>query len=156
MNRSKKGFWIFIFPALFAFTVVQVIPTLMGIGYSFTDWNGIGSEKKFVGLQNYITTVTDDPLFRQAFIFTFLFSICAVITINVIGFGLALLVTQKIKGANLLRGIFFMPNLIGGILLGLHGSSFLYRYSRQLERLLILPGCRDGLLIRRPDLSDFL
>ena len=118
MNRSKKGFWIFIFPALFAFTVVQVIPTLMGIGYSFTDWNGIGSEKKFVGLQNYITTLTDDPLFRQAFIFTFLFSICAVITINVIGFGLALLVTQKIKGANILRGIFFMPNLIGGILLG--------------------------------------
>ena len=73
MNRSKKGFWIFIFPALFAFTVVQVIPTLMGIGYSFTDWNGIGSEKKFVGLQNYITTLTDDPLFRQAFILHFYF-----------------------------------------------------------------------------------
>ena len=118
MNRSKKGFWIFIFPALFAFTVVQVIPTLMGIGYSFTDWNGIGTTKNFVGLINYITTLTDDALFRQAFVFTFLFSICAVISVNVIGFALALLVTQKIKGANLLRGIFFMPNLIGGILLG--------------------------------------
>ena len=53
-----------------------------------------------------------------SFLFTFLFSICAVITVNVIGFALAMLVTQKIKGSNLLRGIFFMPNLIGGILLG--------------------------------------
>ena len=90
----------------------------MGIGYSFTDWNGIGATKNFVGLKNYITTLTDDALFRQAFLFTFLFSVFAVISVNVIGFALALLVTQKIKGANLLRGIFFMPNLIGGILLG--------------------------------------
>lgn len=118
MNKSKRGFWIFIFPALLAFTVVQVIPTFMGIGYSFTDWNGIGTTKNFVGLQNYITTLVSDVQFRQAFVFTFLFSVCSVITVNAIGFALALLVTQKIKGANLLRGVFFMPNLIGGILLG--------------------------------------
>ena len=53
----------------------------MGIGYSFTDWNGIGTTKNFVGLKNYITTLTDDALFRQAFVFTFLFSICAVISV---------------------------------------------------------------------------
>ena len=118
MKKSKKGFWIFICPALFAFIVVQIIPTIMGIGYSFTDWNGVGKTKNFVGLGNYITTLTNDTQFRNAFLFTFLFSICAVITVNVIGFALAMLVTQKIKGSNLLRGIFFMPNLIGGILLG--------------------------------------
>ena len=67
---------------------------------------------------DHITTLTNDTQFRNAFLFTFLFSICAVITVNVIGFALAMLVTQKIKGSNLLRGIFFMPNLIGGILLG--------------------------------------
>ena len=116
MKKSKKGFWIFICPALFAFIVVQIIPTIMGIGYSFTDWNGVGKTKNFVGLGNYITTLTNDTQFRNAFLFTFLFSICAVITVNVIGFALAMLVTQKIKGSNLLRGIFFMPNLIGGIL----------------------------------------
>lgn len=118
MKMSKRGFWIFIGPALLAFLVVQVIPTAMGIGYSFTDWNGIGKSKNFVGLSNYIKILTEDTQFRSAFIFTFLFSICAVVTVNVLGFALALLVTQKIKGANLLRGIFFMPNLIGGILLG--------------------------------------
>ncbi|MGN1197861.1 MAG: carbohydrate ABC transporter permease [Acetatifactor sp.] len=118
MKKSKKGFWVFILPALLAFIVVQVIPMFMGISYSFTDWNGVGATKNFVGLQNYITTLTGDAQFRQAFAFTFLFSICAVIMVNAVGFGLALLVTQRMKGANLLRGIFFMPNLIGGILLG--------------------------------------
>ena len=73
MKKSKKGFWIFICPALFAFIVVQIIPTIMGIGYSFTDWNGVGKTKNFVGLGNYITTLTNDTQFRNAFLFTFLF-----------------------------------------------------------------------------------
>ena len=118
MKKSKKGFWLFIAPALIAFTMVQIIPTIMGIGYSFTDWNGISKTKHFVGLSNYITILTNDLQFRKAFVFTFLFSVCAVISVNVIGFALAMLVTQKIKGSNFLRGVFFMPNLIGGILLG--------------------------------------
>ena len=118
MKKSKKGFFLFMAPALVAFTLVQLIPTVMGIGYSFTDWNGISKAKHFVGVQNYITILTSDLSFRNAFIFTFLFSVCAVIAVNLIGFALAILVTQRIKGVNLLRGIFFMPNLIGGILLG--------------------------------------
>ena len=118
MKKSKKGFFLFMAPALVAFTLVQLIPTVMGIGYSFTDWNGISKAKHFVGVQNYITILTSDLSFRNAFIFTFLFSVCPVISVNLIGFILAILVTQRIKGVNLLRGIFFMPNLIGGILLG--------------------------------------
>ena len=118
MKKSKKGFFLFMAPALVAFTLVQLIPTVMGIGYSFTDWNGISKAKHFVGVQNYITILTSDLSFRNAFIFTFLFSVCAVISVNLIGFVLATLVTQRIKGVNFLRGIFFIPNLIGGILLG--------------------------------------
>lgn len=118
MKKSKKGFWLFIAPALIAFAMVQIIPTFMGIGYSFTDWDGISKTKHFVGLSNYITILTNDLQFRNAFVFTLLFSVCAVISVNVIGFALAMLVTQKIKGSNFLRGVFFMPNLIGGILLG--------------------------------------
>lgn len=118
MKRSKSGFWLFMAPTLVAFVLVQLIPTIKGIYYSFTNWKGIGAEKSFVGLANYINTFTNDPKFIHAFLFTFGFAICAVISVNVVGFGLALLVTQKFKGANLMRGIFFMPNLIGGILLG--------------------------------------
>lgn len=118
MRKPKGGFWVFVGPALLAFLLVQVIPTLQGIYYSFTDWNGIGTEKSFVGLSNYITAFTKDTLFQNAFAFTFLFACCAVVCVNVVGFGLALLVTKKIRGMNLMRGVFFMPNLIGGILLG--------------------------------------
>lgn len=118
MKRSKAGFWVFMTPTLIAFIMVQFIPTIKGIYYSFTNWRGIGAEKSFVGLTNYINTFTNDPKFVHAFLFTFGFAVCAVISVNVVGFALALLVTQKFKGANLMRGIFFMPNLIGGILLG--------------------------------------
>ena len=75
MKKSKKGFFLFMAPALVAFTLVQLIPTVMGIGYSFTDWNGISKAKHFVGVQNYITILTSDLSFRNAFIFTFLFCV---------------------------------------------------------------------------------
>ena len=112
-------FWVFLAPALISFTIIVLIPTLIGFFYSLTDWNGIvGSEINFVGLQNFVDIFTRDDTFLHAVGFTALFSICAVILVNLVGFALALLVTQKFRGATLLRGIFFMPNLIGGLLLG--------------------------------------
>ena len=119
MKKSKLRFWIFLAPALISFTIIVLIPTLIGFFYSLTDWNGIvGSEINFVGFQNFVDIFTRDDTFLHAFGFTALFSICAVILVNLVGFALALLVTQKFRGATLLRGIFFMPNLIGGLLLG--------------------------------------
>jgi len=117
VKRSKLFFWLFLFPALFAFLVVEIIPTLVGIWYSFTDWNGISLEKNFVALQNY-RAIFSDSQFLYSFAFTALFAVAAVVFINLVGFSLALLVTGGMRGSNLLRGIFFMPNLIGGILLG--------------------------------------
>ena len=119
MKKSKVRFWVFLAPALISFTIIVLIPTLIGFFYSLTDWNGlVGSEINFVGLQNFVDIFTRDDTFLHAFGFTALFSICAVILVNLVGFALALLVTQKFRGATLLRGIFFMPNLIGGLLLG--------------------------------------
>lgn len=119
MKKSKLRFWIFLAPALLSFSLVVLIPMLIGFFYAFTDWNGIvGSKMQFVGFQNFIEIFTRDDSFLHAFGFTALFSICAVVLVNLTGFALALLVTQRFKGATLLRGIFFMPNLIGGLLLG--------------------------------------
>lgn len=117
MRRKQTGFWLFILPALIAFVLVVLIPAVKGFYYSFTDWTGIGKNATFTGLTNYIRLL-DDSRFWSSFSFTFVFAICAVICINVVGFGLAILVTNRIKGANIARTIFFMPNLIGGILLG--------------------------------------
>lgn len=119
MKKSKVRFWVFLAPALISFTIIVLIPTLIGFFYALTDWNGmVGSEVNFVGFQNFVDIFTRDDSFIHAFGFTALFSLCAVILVNLVGFALALLVTQKFRGATLLRGIFFMPNLIGGLLLG--------------------------------------
>lgn len=119
MKRSKLRFWVFLAPALISFCIIVLIPMIIGIFYAFTDWNGIiGGNVKFVGLQNFVDILTKDSSFYHALGFTVLFSICSVSLVNLVGFCLALFVTQKFKGATLLRGIFFMPNLIGGLLLG--------------------------------------
>lgn len=116
MKNRSLSFWLFLTPTLVALALVVFIPMLEGLFYSFTDWDGL-SFTKMVGFQNYITLLHDEA-FVNAFWFTVAFVIVTVIALNVIGLGLALLVTQKFKGSNFLRTVFFMPNMIGGLILG--------------------------------------
>lgn len=118
MKKSKLGFWGFVLPSLFFFTLVVVVPAVWGLGYSLTDWNGISQSVHFVALQNYIHIFTEDVDFLHSFVFTLVFTVFAVIGVNLVGFLLALLVTSHAKCTTFMRGAFFMPNLIGGILLG--------------------------------------
>lgn len=117
MKKRNLSFWYFVGPILFAYIIIQLMPLLVGIYYSFTDWNGINSSVKIIGIKNYITAFKD-PTFGHAFLFTVKFTILSLIILNVIAFGLALLVTKESKISNLLRTVFFMPNLIGGLILG--------------------------------------
>lgn len=112
----KKYFPIFILPTLIAFVVVFVIPFLLGVGLSFTEFTTV-SDAKWVGLSNYIRAFSNSE-FLNALWFTGKFAVVAVVTINVFAFLLALLLTRGMHGTNLFRTIFFMPNLIGGIVLG--------------------------------------
>lgn len=114
-HRSIINF-IFLFPLLFSFAVTVLIPLGLGIIYSFTDWNGIRLTG-FVGFSNY-TTMFKDPAFVWSVLLTFLFVIFNMVLINVIGFMLALLCTSKMRGINFFRASYFLPNLIGGIVLG--------------------------------------
>jgi len=118
MKYGKKWFWIFVLPILLAFTVVVIVPLITGIYYSFTEWNGrVDQIPQFIGLKNYVTVFGDEG-FRNAFIFTTKFTLVSIVVVNVVGFSLALLVTRKLKMSNFMRTIFFMPNLIGGLILG--------------------------------------
>lgn len=117
MKKNNLSFWLFVGPVLAAFTLVQLIPLLLGIYYSFTDWNGIKSDVKWIGFENYITAFKD-PSFTQSFWFTLKFTVLSVIVLNILGFLLAIIATRKSKLSNTLRTIFFMPNLIGGLILG--------------------------------------
>ncbi len=107
---------IFLFPLLFTFLVTVIIPLVLGIGYSFTDWTGI-KMTKVVGFANY-QTMFKDPSFIWSILITFIFVAVNMIMINVVGFALALLCTSKMRGTGFFRAAYFLPNLIGGIVLG--------------------------------------
>ena len=112
----KRYFPIFVLPTLLAFAVAFMVPFIMGIYLSFCDFTTV-TNAKFVGISNYAKAFTN-PDFLKALWFTVKFAVLAVVTINICGFALALMLTQDIKGRNIFRTIFFMPNLIGGIVLG--------------------------------------
>ena len=115
-HHRKIVYFLFLFPLLFTFAVTVIIPLILGIGYSFTDWTGI-RYTKVVGLANY-QAMFKDPAFIWSVLITFVFVIINVVMINLVGFLLALLCTVKMRGVAFFRAAYFLPNLIGGIVLG--------------------------------------
>gem|GEM_PF-26046 len=107
---------LFLFPLLFTFAVTVIIPLFLGLFFSFTDWTGI-KYTKFVGFDNYIK-MFNQPSFIWSIIITVLFVIFNMVLVNVVAFLLALLCTSKLKGMGFFRASYFLPNLIGGIVLG--------------------------------------
>ena len=115
-KKNDISFWLFLAPVLIAMIAVVIVPLVYGVGYSFTDWNGI-DDPKVVGIKNYLKLVKDQN-FRNSLWFTAKFAVVSIFFINAFGLGLAMIVTQNIKSSKILRTIFFMPNLIGGLILG--------------------------------------
>ncbi|CAM4514921.1 carbohydrate ABC transporter permease [Paenibacillus macerans] len=117
MQKSiQKYFALFALPTILAFTVMFIIPFLLGIYLSFTEFTTV-TDAKWAGLGNYVKAFSNQD-FLNALWFTVRFTVVAVISVNVFAFLLALLLTRGKKGTNLFRTVFFMPNLIGGIVLG--------------------------------------
>lgn len=116
--RDTATFLGFTGPILIAFIMVVLVPFIMGLYYSFTNWTAIpGQTISMVGFKNYVDVFQDEQ-FRISFFATIKYTLICVLTVNVVGFALALLVTQKMRTANLMRTVFFLPNLIGGLILG--------------------------------------
>ncbi len=108
--------WLFLGPVVAAFSIGFIWPFIQGIYLSFCEFKLI-SDAKFIGFGNYIAALTDDS-FLHSFWYTALFAITSLVIINVLAFAVAYALTQDIKGSNIFRTVFFMPNLIGGIVLG--------------------------------------
>ncbi len=118
MQHSFKPYFpIFVLPTFIAFIIAFLAPFVMGLYLSFTDFSTV-TDAEFVGFENYIRAFTVDDNFQNALRFTILFTIVSVVTVNVFAFLLALALTKGIRGTNAFRTVFFMPNLIGGIVLG--------------------------------------
>ena len=130
----KKYMPVFVLPTFAAFILGFIVPFIMGIWLSFCKFTTV-TDATFVGFSNYIDAF-QDTIFRHSFWYTALFALVSLVIINVIAFALAMALTQKIRGTNIFRTIFFMPNLIGGIVLGyiwqLIFNGILARYSTAL------------------------
>lgn len=117
MQKNMKKYWpIFTIPVMAAFAIGFVIPFILGIYLSFTKFTTV-KDAHFVALANY-KKLFADATYLHSFFLTLAFAIATIIIINIIAFFLAMALTQKLKGTNLFRTVFFMPNLIGGIVLG--------------------------------------
>ncbi len=116
-KELKKYFAFFALPTVIAFAIAFLIPFGMGVYLSFCKFTTV-TKAKWVGFDNYIKAFTINKDFLNALWFTVAFTVVSVITINILSFALAMLLTRGIRGTNVFRTVFFMPNLIGGIVLG--------------------------------------
>lgn len=136
MQKAISRYWpIFVLPTLAAFTIGFIWPFIWGVYLSFQRFTTV-SKTTFVGLQNYIS-VFQDSSFLHAFGFTTAFTIVSTVIINVCAFAIALALTRGIRGTNLFRTVYFMPNLIGGILLGYIWQILLNGVLANLEKPLL-------------------
>ena len=117
MKKSNVTAVLFLFPAVFAFIMVIIIPFFLGIYYSLTDWKGFAENVNYVGFVNFVKSFEAQD-FRYSFLVTTIYTLINVILVNLVAFGLSLLVTSELKMRNFYRAGFFVPNLIGGIVLG--------------------------------------
>ena len=117
MEKAIKRYSpVFVLPTLLAFTIGFIIPFIQGLYLSFCQFTTVNNAT-LTGLSNYQSALADSS-FLSSFKFTVMFAVASIVLINVIAFALALLLTRQLKGTNVFRTIFFMPNLIGGIVLG--------------------------------------
>lgn len=122
MHVGKDSKWmqqlVFIGPAVLIFSLVIIAPFLLGLYYSMTDWNGVSPNINWVWFDNFKKIFMEDKDFANSFWFTTKITVTIVILTNLLGFFIAYMLVQKLKTRNMLRSVFFMPNVLGGLLLG--------------------------------------
>ena len=125
MSDRQKTYILMLLPALILFVIFNTIPLITGAMYSFTNYRGYGSYE-FVGLRNYIDLFSDSRV-GNSYLFTFKYAIAGTILVNLLSLLLALGLNSKIKCKSLLRGVYFLPNILGGLIIG-YIFSFIFTY----------------------------
>lgn len=121
-NARMNAFYVMVIPALLLFFAFHTYPALKGVYYSFTNWNGMTADYDFVGFKNYLNLFKDDVV-KESYWFTFKFAILAAILINIISLAVAMGLNAKIKGKNIFRAIYFLPNILSVLIVG-----FIFNY----------------------------
>ncbi|MGX7107870.1 carbohydrate ABC transporter permease [Facklamia miroungae] len=152
-KRQRRNFIFLVAPAFLALTLVILIPFVMGIYYSFTNWGGIISPTAtFNGLTNYLESFADSR-FRYSLMVTFIFAFFNIIIINLVAFALAMIVSSQVKGRDIYRAGFFVPNLIGGIVLGYIWQFIYNNVFPQIGRLVAFDWLVENLFLGSPRLA---
>lgn len=152
-KRQRRNFIFLVSPAFIALTLVILIPFVMGIYYSFTDWGGvIKPDANFNGLTNYFKIFADSR-FRYSLMVTFIFAFFNIIVINLVAFGLAMIVSSQVKGRDVYRAGFFIPNLIGGIVLGYIWQFIYNNVFPQIGKSLSIDWLVENLFLGSPRLA---
>jgi raffinose/stachyose/melibiose transport system permease protein len=152
-TKDKLVFWLFLSPALISFIIVVIVPFFMGIYYSMTDWQAVpGIPVNWVGLENY-RSMFSDIKFQYSLVRTFVFTLLSVITINVVALIFAFLVTREIKFRNFFRAGFFVPNLIGGLVLGYIWQFIFKSVVPQIGASLGIDYIENLMILANPDLT---
>ena len=154
-TKDKMIFWLFLAPALVSFIMVVIVPFFMGLYYSMTDWTAVADSKPvWVGIENY-QSMFSDFAFKYSFIRTFMFSLLSVISINLVALTFAFLVTREIRFKNFYRAGFFIPNLIGGLVLGYIWQFIFKSVVPSIGALLGIDFIENLLLLADPNLTLF-
>ena len=125
ISSRDKTYLLMILPAIILFVAFNTIPLITGAVYSFTNYKGYG-DFNFIGLRNYIDLFNDERV-RNSYLFTFKYAVIGTVLINLISILLAMGLNSKIKGKTVLRGIYFIPNILGGLIIGyIFGFFFTY------------------------------
>lgn len=125
MNKSKIYPWYFAAGAIFIYTALSVIPGIIGIGYSFTDWSAYSKELNFVGFQNFIDVFSGDQDYLQYILNTLLFTVVTTAAKTGLGLLFALALSRNIKAKNFHRGVMYMPSVLSILIIGLVFTSIL-------------------------------
>ena len=136
MTNKDKTFWAVIIPVLILFFAFNTLPMIKGFIYSFTNYKGYGTYE-YVGFRNYIDLFTDARV-GKSYLFTFKYAIVGTILVNFLSLVLALGLNSKIRFKSALRGIYFVPNILGGLVI--FSALFLLTSFRELEPVFILDG----------------
>lgn len=137
----KKRSKLFIVPAFIIYTVLMIIPIIGAFGLSFTDWNGISADYDFVGIQNYLSMLSDDRL-RNAVTVTLKITVTVVLVVNILGLFIAILLSQAGKLTNIFRSVFFLPYVLSTVAISFIWLAIL-SYTGVLNSLLEIVGLGD-------------
>ena len=125
LKKEKRTYFLYTVPALILYGLLFIVPLFLGLYYSMTDWNGIGQQQNFVGLNNYVNLFSDKRIVNSLF-FSFKYAIFLVIIVNLLAIALGLLLDSKIKFKNLFRALYFFPAIISLVVVGLVFDQIFY------------------------------